>query len=99
MTKTSMLKKIHDLNQKIEKLKNEQQKAQRRFAEGLVQLIGQQNGFQLDMNIIFGIIIDGINKAQSDSKQAKAWEDMGLKFRSKRTSRTAGDKTQSSQAA
>lgn len=99
MSKASAQKKIQEITLKIEQLKIEQHQAQQQIAADLVTVIDKHQGFNLNLNVLVGLLIDGINKAQADDKQAKAWEDMGLKFRKTRTTPGTKSPTQSAKAA
>lgn len=77
---TKTLKKLDDLNQKIEALKSEKEKIQKELETDLVSVLKHTNAFQVDFHTLVGGLLHCLDKAKTNQQLAKEWQEAGQKF-------------------
>lgn len=79
--KLTPIEQLEKLNQKINKLKMQQQKVQKTFEEKITNLLKKKNAFHHDFNILYGAILDiceKLNDQKNNKDQIKHWEKIGM---------------------
>lgn len=88
------IKKMEDINHKIETLKGLQHEIEMQLAEELIEIVKCNDGFSFDFSVLVGGVVDAIAKAKSDPSVVDGWKTVGEKIRrskNKVASAKAGD--------
>ncbi|CAO5673887.1 MAG: hypothetical protein CNLJKLNK_01374 [Holosporales bacterium] len=85
--KLTPIEQLEKLNQKINKLKMQQQKVQKTFEEKITNLLKKKNAFHHDFNILYGAILDiceKLNDQQNNKDQISVYQEKGTLALSKK---------------
>lgn len=78
--KLSPLQKIHKINQKIEKLKQQSQNVQKTFETKITNLLKKEKAYHHDFTILYGAILDicqKMNRAEFNEETLKRFQTLG----------------------
>lgn len=81
----NQIKKMDDINSKIEMLKKEQTEIETTIAKELVRILKTHHGFEMNFEIIAGGLIDILTT--SDQEKLNSWKDEGARFLHKKRSK------------
>ena len=75
------IKKMEDINHKIEELKELQHGIEMDLAAELIEVVKCNGGFSFDFSVLVGGVVDAIVKAKSDPSVIDGWKAVGEKIR------------------
>ncbi|CAO4848094.1 MAG: hypothetical protein FADNKDHG_01526 [Holosporales bacterium] len=78
--KLTPIAQLEKLNQKINKLKMQQQKVQKTFEEKITNLLKKKNAFHHNFNILYGAILDiceKLNDQKNHEDEISHWKKIG----------------------
>lgn len=85
--KLTPIEQLEKLNQKINKLKQQQQKVQQSFEVKITNLLKKKNAFHHDFNILYGAILDvcqKLNDPKNNKDQISVYREKGTLALSKK---------------
>lgn len=75
------IKKMENINHKIEELKELQHEIEMDLAAELIEVVKCNGGFSFDFSVLVGGVVDAIGKAKSDPSVVDGWKAVGEKIR------------------